>query len=171
MKFMYHVPLWMGCTAFILTFACAIGAVCSRFSSKPIFFRLVFCTGPAGLILAVLNLLICTGHLTDSLAEGIAKIGLCVSVGTAGLYCLCTAISNWIFCEPCKSERKEKNPVFLYGEPKTGRINPSELQEPAPCSLCSCTLDSGAQLRMELRKDGYGECSFCPRCGRELKEG
>lgn len=132
---MYHVPLWMGCAAFLLTFACATGAVLSRFSSKPIFFRLVLLTGPSAFILDILNLLISSGNLTNSLAEGIARIGLFISVGTACLYFLFSSIYDWISSDPCKPERNEKTvktsePVLLYGKPETGRINPSDLQNP-----------------------------------------
>ena len=38
------------------------------------------------------------------------------------------------------------------------------------CSLCSLTYDTGSELRITLRKDGYGDCSFCPKCGQKLKD-
>lgn len=38
------------------------------------------------------------------------------------------------------------------------------------CDLCSLTFDSADQLILELKKDGYGDCTICPRCGRDLRK-
>ena len=177
---MYHVPLWMGCLGIILTFLTGTCAICSafnRFHNKPIFYRIALFAGPTAIIFDGLNLLISTGFITDRRAEGIAIIALFICGGTAALCFLFSAFFGWLSSVSCKRELKEKkpvkesSPVLLYGKPQLGRINPSDPEGPARCPLCSCAFDSGAQLRLELRKDGYGECAFCPRCGRELKEG
>lgn len=34
------------------------------------------------------------------------------------------------------------------------------------CLLCGNTFDAAPELKIELRKDGYGECNYCPKCGR-----
>ena len=36
------------------------------------------------------------------------------------------------------------------------------------CELCDITFDSEDQLLIELKKDGYGDCYFCPNCGKKL---
>ena len=41
-------------------------------------------------------------------------------------------------------------------------------KKPSKCELCDITFNSKEQLVLELKKDGYGECYFCPKCGREL---
>lgn len=40
--------------------------------------------------------------------------------------------------------------------------------EPEQCMLCSVTFDRPSELLIELKKDGYGDCKFCPRYGRRL---
>lgn len=37
------------------------------------------------------------------------------------------------------------------------------------CDTCDIVFDSADQLILELKKDGYGNCKFCPKCGRRLK--
>lgn len=36
------------------------------------------------------------------------------------------------------------------------------------CELCDITFDSKEHLLLELKKDGYGDCHFCPKCGAKL---
>lgn len=43
-----------------------------------------------------------------------------------------------------------------------------EFNEPNGCALCSITFDRPGELKIDLKKDGYGECRFCPGCGRSL---
>ena len=74
-----------------------------------------------------------------------------------------------------------KKHLFLFGKPKEGRINPHLQQDSMPtnpespvfsdpncCPLCCLTFDKPGELIQELKKDGYGDCHYCPRCGRKL---
>lgn len=61
-----------------------------------------------------------------------------------------------------------KQKFLMYGKPQPGRINPPDMLSQDLCPLCSLTFDTGDELMISLRKDGYGDCSFCPKCGRKL---
>lgn len=41
-------------------------------------------------------------------------------------------------------------------------------KKPSRCELCDITFDSKDQLLLELKKDGYGDCHYCPKCGKKL---
>lgn len=67
-------------------------------------------------------------------------------------------------------EHQQKH-LLVYGEPQNSRIDPdSELfRDPNRCQLCCLTFDAAGELKINLEKDGYGDCSFCPKCGRSLQ--
>jgi superfamily II helicase len=74
----------------------------------------------------------------------------------------------------CSYIAADNSVIFPEANRKLQRTIKTALQEQAErekgCDLCNLTFDSADQLMLELKKDGYGDCTICPRCGRDLRK-
>lgn len=117
-------------------------------------------------IIAVLGIM-CSSILNDVNIAGIVSASALAEAILVGL------LASGIYSAACAHLYRDcfKYPKDTSDPAPAVSIDPDSQYYSSPdrCPLCSLTFDAAGELKISLEKDGYGDCSFCPKCGRSLQ--